>query len=597
MHPGQLPPFTRHCGLLLAACTWSALPAQAGAAEGIDAKLTGRITVGSSYRLEAPDPLLLTAVNAAAAGLVGLANAANADDANLNFRRNDATSTVVKSLFDLNLSAGDYSALVRVKAWYDYALEHQARNWGNAANRYTAGNPLSDAGFPALSRFSGIALADAYITGRYQLGGMELTARAGRQTIAWGERVSFAGGLQSLYAIDQPASHRPGALAQEVRLPVPALFGRLQLNPAVAIDAYVQTAPRPNALDGCGTFFSANDYVVDGCDKLFAGAPAGSDRARQVSGAYIKRTANPFGQDQREFGLGATFKSSALETEFGLYHARMNSRAQTPGGIKSTRVGLPFIAGDADGKNVRYFIEFPQGIALTAWSVARTREGGAVYGEISYRPNMPVQLAAGDVLGAFISTTAGSLVRADINALAPGAAYHAYDRFKTTQAQLGLLQQWTTRGGLALNGMAEVVLKHISSLPDPSKRRYGRADVFGLGPVAGVCPVNSPSAAKQCSVDGYVTPNAWAYRLRLDARLPELAPGLVLAPSATFTADVKGWSYDGQINEKRQSLNLAVRAEYRQRYLAEIVLTPNWGGDYNALSDRDLLSVAVGVKF
>lgn len=597
MNPGQSPKLTILRGAMLAAAVISLSPAHAVAADGFEARLSGRVTFGSSYRTEAPDPVLLTVANAAAAGLTGLANAANADDANLNFRRNDATSTVLKSVVDLNLASGDYSALLRLKAWHDYALADQPRAWGNAANHYTAGAPLSDAGFPALSRFSGVALADAYLAGRFTLGDMALQARAGRQTIVWGERVSFAGGLQALSALDFPASRRPGAVPQEVRLPVPALFGRLQANQALAVEAYLQTAARPNALDGCGTFFSANDYVLDGCDKLFAGAPAGSDRVRQAAGAYINRTANPFGTGQRQFGIGATFKSAALETEFGLYHARMNSRTQTPGGIKSTRVGLPFIAGDADGKNVRYFIEYPQGIALTALTFARKAERGAVYGEVSYRPNLPVQLAASDVLAAFISPTAASLVRSDIAALAPGAAYHAYDRFKTTQAQLGLLQEWTTSGGLALSGMAEVVWKHVASLPDPTRRRYGRADVFGPGPVAGVCTVSAPSAAKQCSFDGYVTPNAYAYRLRLEARLPAVLPALSLAPSATFTNDVKGWSYDGVINEKRQGLNLAVRAEYRQRYLAEVTFTPSWGGDYNALSDRDLLGVAVGVKF
>lgn len=597
MQPGQIPSIDPRRSTLWLALALSSLAAPAAAAQGVEARLTGRVTVGSSYRLEAADPLLLSASNASAAGLFGLANASNSDDANLNFRRNDATSTVIKSIVDLNLAAGDYSALVRVKAWYDYALSHQRRSWGNNPNRYTAGAPLSDAGFPALSRFEGVALADAWVAGRFQFDGIEAQLRAGRQTIAWGDRVSFAGGLQSLYAADLPALRRPGAVPQEVRLPVPALFGRLQLNPALAVEAYVQTAERANALDGCGTFFSLNDYVVDGCDKLFAGAPVGNDRMRLAAGAYISRSANPFGGGQRQFGIGATFKSAALDTEFGLYHARMNSRAQTPGGIKSTRTGLPFVAGDPDGRNLRFFVEFPQGIALTALTFARKLERGAVYGEVSYRPNLPVQLAAGDVLAAFISNTAASLVRADVAALAPGGAFHAYDRFRTTQAQLGLLREWKTSGGTPINGMAELVWKHVGALPDPARRRYGRADVFGLGPVGAVCAVNSASAAKQCSLDGYVTPNAWAYRLRLDARLANLQPGLLLAPSATFTDDVRGWSYDGQINEKRQSLNLGLRAEYRQRYLAELAFAANWGGAYNALSDRDLLSFAVGVKF
>jgi hypothetical protein len=596
MKPGQPPSLKLDHSVLLAAGALLLLPPLAAAADAFEAKLSGRVTFGSSYRTEAPDPLLLTATNAAAAGLPGLANAANADDANLNFRRNDATSTVVKSLIDLNLSSGDFSALLRLKAWHDYALSDQARAWGNAANHYTAGAPLSDAGFPALSRFSGVALADAYVDGRFSIGGMALQARAGRQSVGWGERVSFAGGLQALTTLDLPASRRPGAVPQEVRIPVPAVFGRLQANPALAFEAYVQTAPVHNALDGCGTFFSANDYIVEGCDKLFAGAPVANDRARQAAGAYIGRVDSPFRDDQAEYGLGATFKSAALDTEFGLYHARMNGRMATPGGIKSTRAGLPLIAGNADGKNVSYFIEYPQGIALTALTFAHRREQGAVYGELSYRPNNPIQLAAGDVLAAFISTTAASLLRADITALAPGAAYHAYDRYKTTQAQLGLLQEWTY-AGVPLNGMAEVVWKHVSALPDPAKRRYGRADVFGGGPVNGACTVSAPSAAKQCSLDGYVSPNAWAYRLRLDGRLANVMPALLLVPSLTFTHDAKGWSYDGAINEKRQALNLAVRAEYRQRYLAEIVFTPSWGGDYNALSDRDLLSLAVGIKF
>ncbi len=242
MRSGQLPLFhSRHVAGLLA-MVLSLAAAQAGAAGGVEAKLSGRVTAGSSYRLEAADPLFLTAANASAAGLLGLANAANADDANLNFRRNDATSTVVKSILDLNLTAGEYSALLRVKAWYDYALKHQPRNWGNAANRYTAGEPLSDAGFPAQSRFDGVALLDAYVAKRFMVDGMEAQLRAGRQTIAWGDRVSFAGGLQSLYAIDQPASRRPGFVPQEVRLPVPALFGRLQVIP---------TPPLPSSPTAC----------------------------------------------------------------------------------------------------------------------------------------------------------------------------------------------------------------------------------------------------------------------------------------------------------------------------------------------------------
>jgi hypothetical protein len=42
---------------------------------------------------------------------------------------------------------------------------------------------------------------------------------------------------------------------------------------------------------------------------------------------------------------------------------------------------------------------------------------------------------------------------------------------------------------------------------------------------------------------------------------------------------------------------LSLRFEYLKRYLADIAYMPNWGGDYNAASDRDTLALAVGIKF
>lgn len=61
--------------------------------------------------------------------------------------------------------------------------------------------------------------------------------------------------------------------------------------------------------------------------------------------------------------------------------------------------------------------------------------------------------------------------------------------------------------------------------------------------------------------------------------------------------DVKGWVGDMLLNEGRRSLNLALRVEYRQRYLAELGYQPSWGGDDNPAADRDTAPVAVGVTF
>src|SRR5947209_1774610 len=110
-----------------AAVAWLALAGDAAAAP--EWHFGGRLTAGSSYRLEAADPDLLNNVNAAAAGLSGrAAGGANADDANTNFRRRDATSTVLKGYLELGAAEGATTALLRVKAWYDYALARQPRD-------------------------------------------------------------------------------------------------------------------------------------------------------------------------------------------------------------------------------------------------------------------------------------------------------------------------------------------------------------------------------------------------------------------------------------------------------------------------------------
>ena len=295
--------------------------------------------------------------------------------------------------------------------------------------------------------------------------------------------------------------------------------------------------------------------------------------------------------------MAASSGSAWLQTDFGLYHARYISRLPVPGLRKSSRIGPASIAFDPDGKNPAFFTEYPGRIDMLALTFQHKRAHGSWFGELTMRPHQPVQLPAGDVLPAFLNAAAASLLRADADAVAPGAIYHAYDRYRTTQLQLGMQHDWHPLAGIALSGQAEVVAKHAAGLPDPALRRYGRADIFGNGPINGVCTVTSIDAARQCSLEGYATASALAYRLRLDARRALPAAALTVHGWAQLTHDARGWSYDSQINEGRNNASLGVRLEYRQRYSAELVFAPVWGGAYNAQADRDQVSFALGMRY
>lgn len=581
-------------GLLLACSGLTG--AVTGAATGAEVKFGGRITYGEVIRVQERDPDLLTGINAATIGLTGFGSGGNADDANTNYARWDAASRAVKGLFELSAEDGPWSGALRVKAWRDVGLLNDERPWGNVANGYAADKPLGDAGAQRRTRFSGVALLDAWLQRSGRIGAMPALARVGQQSLDWGARTLNQGGLEALNPRDMPGLRRAGMAPVETLVARPMLFGRIEPAQGVALEAYYQTTFRPTALDMCGTLWSMNDYLADGCDRVMSGQPAVSDRARIGLGAFQKRLPTPK-PEAHEFGFGATWRVAALDLDLALYHARYNARTALPSLRRSTRVGGPaLIPGDPDGRNMAYFTEYPEGLRISAATFARKRGAATLYGELSYRPQTPFMLAPGDVLPPFLNASAPALLRARADAVPAGGIFHGYDLYAMWQAQLGVRHEWKL-GGLTFSGALEAVRKHVEALPDPALLRYGRADIFGVGPVNGACNVGTGNAARQCSLRGYNTPNAWGYRVRLDARLPALLPQLAGSASLLFAHDVKGWSGDFLLNEGRRTVALALRFEYRQRYLAEFGYNPTWGGEYHPASDRDTASLALGVRF
>lgn len=582
----------------LAAVLAAALADDAGA---VEYKVAGRVVMGAVWRIEAPDPALQYTVNAAARGAPGTAPAGqNTDDGNNNYARGDVVSRALIGHLDLSASSGSASALLRVRAWHDDALAHDARPWGNNPNRYQAGAPLSDAGSARLARFSGVALGDAYLEDTLRIGRWRLLGRLGQQSLAWGSRALTGSGIGAINAVDLPALRRAGTTPQDFRVPQPMLFARLgREDSGWSLEGFWQTGFKPGVLDMCGTFWAATDYLPEGCDRAFAGPPVAGDRQRSASGHYLKRVDSPYSLDAPQYGVGVAWKSPQPGIELGLYYARYINRLPTPGLRKSGRIGGPaVVAGDPDGRNLAFFAGHVPAIEMVGVNLFRQHGATGWYTELTYRANQPVQLPSGDVLSAFLNPLAASPLRLDADRIGPGGYFHAYDRMRTAQLQVSAQRDMGRVGKVAINGGIDVVFKHAFGLPDPAVRRYGRADLYGGGPYRGVCGAGSvPVAARQCTLDGYVTPNAWGYRIRLDLNFGPVAPALDLRAGVMFAHEVSGWSYDFQLNRGRRTANLALRAEYSRRYLAELAYTPVWGGPYNNIADRDQLSFMVGVKF
>lgn len=583
-------------GLLVALLqAWPAQAAEFKIGE-VQAVLGGVVGAGTSIRTQSPDPQIIPVPNAALTGVPGNApSGRNQDDGNLNYRRGEPVSTVLKALVDLHMKYNGFGAHLRASAWRDFALTDSARPWGNLANGYTPGNPLGEASSSPHGRFSGAALLDANVYGTVQVGGLPLYAKLGNQLLPWGAPTSIAGGLSTLNPVNFPATRRPGALPEEAGIPFPAVFARLGLTDRLALEGFYQLAFQRTEPFGCGTFYSTVDYASDGCDKILLGA-ALNDRQSVALGSYTKRAPDLPVSDAGQFGIGATYHAEAIATRFGAYFAQYHSRAAVAGIRKAGRAS-PFIVGDPDGLNARYFVHYPEDVRMFGVTMVTQRSGMTLFAEAVHRPNQPIQLNSVDLTNAAVSRTAPSLVRAEYNAVPLGGTYAAYDRLAAsdilvgaTMASLGIL------GAKALLLGTEIGVKHVHDLPAPNQRRYGRADVFGDAPFGAAC-IGPGFTAVSCTNNGFVSRTASGMRARAALTYPELFAGTTVVPSVSYGYDISGWSYDGVFSEGRHFAVLSLRADYRQRYAAEIAYLPAWGGRYSTIRDRDVLTFAVSARF
>jgi len=557
----------------------------------------GTFTYGTVIRAQNRDPTLLPPGNAAAVGVTGTAvGGTNVDDGDLNYARGDLVSTVLKAFVDVDVKYRTFGLFVSGKAWTDFTLRNGDVPHGNVPNGYIENTPLSDDGFSRLGSFSGVQLVQANVYGTYDVGAQPVFARLGFQYIDWGSPGTILGGLEQLNPLDNPARVRPGAIPEEARIAIPAVFAKVGLDKNTNVEGFYQFGFRPNELLGCGTFASFADYATDGCNKVVVAPVTLTDAFAVSHGLFVKRAPDVDPSNGGQYGAAVTYLVEDLGL-FGAYFANYHSRRLAVSAIKSPRAsGIPFIPGDPDGQNVQYFIEYPEDVRVWALTF-RTRlpDQTGVFAEYTYRPDQTIQLATIDLLNAFVSNTAPSVLRADATATPPGGVYHGFDRLKMSQFGAGASKPFGNVLGGDLTLGAEVAFKYIHDLPDASERRYVRSEIYGLGPVNGVCI--PPAIPTQCSFDGYASAFSWGYRLRATSLYPNVVAGLNLTPSITFAQDVRGWSYDAVFNQGRKLAIVALRADLKKNFFVEALWTPIWGGTYNVTKDRDFYALAVGATF
>lgn len=473
----------------VAACMSGQVSAYSFYVGDVEAQINTTLTAGAGWRVEDQDKSLISQGNLDPSDASQGSSSNNYDDGNLNFEQGETYSKIVKGNTELFLNYDVDSdvltrvgALVRGRYWYDFELKDESRAEDDLG--YT--RELND---EADANASGGELLDAYVFSDWYLGDIPLSVRYGKQVVSWGESTFIQGGINVINPVNVSAYRAPGSELKDALLPVEMFYMSAGITENVTVETFVQTDWEATQIDDCGTFFSTNDFAADGCGPVLL---AGSlpDSLAEAYGFVAERADDDEASSKDQYGMAVRWYVPELnDSEIGFYYIQYNSR-------------LPYISGivndPANGENYpQYYIEYPEDIDLYGISINTTTAGGWSLGaEYSYRPNLPVQWNAFELIYGGLQTVNPltgdpvSLLQIQRESESGGAdlsgeAMEGYDRFGVSQLQFTLIKFFDqVMGASRLSFITEFGATYIHDFPDTDEARYGRSGTYGIGALA-----------------------------------------------------------------------------------------------------------------
>ena len=592
----------------------------------IEGQFDSSLSIGASWSTQQPNKNLIGVNN----GGHGLSQ--TSDDGHLNFKSGETFSKIFKGIHDLELKYGDTGVFVRGKYWYDFELKDESRPFKD----------ISDDNRKEGAKSAGGQILDAFVYHNYSIADQPGSVRLGKQVVSWGESTFIGGGINSINPIDVSAFRRPGAEIKEGLIPVNMFYVSQSLTENLSAEAFYQLEWDQTVVDNCGTFFSQPDIIADGCDNNLrvlnkrstipaAALPTLTRLGVDVDneGVLVRRAGDRDARDSGQWGASFKYMFDPLDTEFGAYFMNYHSRApifsatgapaSTFAGVRALPAQLQALAPLIVAGNSSYFVEYPEDIRLYGLSFSTTLPTGTAWsGEVSYRPNAPVQLNSTDILFAGVRPLGGALTNASLLSAPPGTDLHGYRRKEITQFQTTLTHFFDqVMGASRLTLVGEVGVTHVGGLESTSDVRYGRDPVYGPGELPATGGQNTcvalntstingagPGAAtnnrsRNCNDDGFTTATSWGYRGRAIWEYNDVFAGVNLKPNVAWSHDVSGYSPGpgGNFEEGRKAVSLGLDAEYQNTYTASLAYTNFFDGKYTTVDDRDFVALSLGVNF
>ena len=245
--------------------------------------------------------------------------------------------------------------------------------------------------------------------------------------------------------------------------------------------------------------------------------------------------------------------------------------------------------------------EYAEDIRMYGFSFNTTVDETSVFGEVAYRPNLPVGISAtndllGDIViqgGSLANNAGGSLGSALISGQQVNRTSRVSNarRVEAFNASLGAIQNFGTALSFdSLFGVAELASEHLRG----DSLKYN--SVTGVRCIAGRANTSYATDAAMAKQD-CADRDAYGYTLLLQGTWNDVYAGVNLSPFTVFKHDFQGDSHQtGNFIEDRKAYTVGLRASYMSSLEAELQYTEFMGGgESNSGRDRD--NVGLNVKY
>jgi len=536
----------------------------------------------------------------------------NGDDGILNYRdKGDLISNAVKITMELGLNWRNYGAFVRATAFYDFENNDKAF--------------LSEIAKEKVGK--DVKLIDAYIYGDFEPGGKYLNLRLGNQVVSWGESTFIQGGINVINPVDVSKLRVAGAELKEAFEGINMIYGSMDLTPALSLEALYMFEYQQIDPDPAGTYFSTNDIATPGGSYAMLGfgiypqpvinqdlyqdvclyknygasdSPLPPSLVATGCNLAIPRTETRFPKESGQFGIALRwFLENLGGTELGFYYVNYHSRLPLVSGSAITERPPPFESG-------KYWTEYPEDIHLWGASFNSTVGTWALSGEVSYRPNLPLQIDDVEVLFGSLTPLNPLLpayyfeYKSQLGEFAPGDYMQGYARHDSWQAQATTTKLWGPNNPFKANQIAFVMEVGVNYVPDLPSKDYLRYNGDGTDSGGGWDWTTGDWNNPQTEPDGFADDLSWGYRLATRFDYNDAIGPVTISPRLGWQQDVSGTTPGpgGSFVDGRKQLTLGVAFNYLNEWVFDFSYTTYMGaGKYNLLKGRDFFAASVSYSF